>query len=72
MASEGTSTVWQLGLYTPFTFGGTIVVDDVVASVHSDWFLDPLFDWLNITHLLPATYQVSNALIGMWTRRGGY
>ena len=53
-----TSTVVERGLFNPFTLGGTIVVDNVVASVHSDWFLDPLYDWLHIPHLLPATYQV--------------
>lgn len=28
------------GLYNPLTFGGTILVDGVAASAHSDWFLD--------------------------------
>lgn len=46
------------GLYNPFTLEGTIIVDDVVASVHSEWFLDGLFDSLDITHLLPYAYQV--------------
>ena len=30
------------GLYNPLTLGGTIVVDGVAASAHSDWFLDGL------------------------------
>ena len=30
----------RAGLYNPLTLGGTIVVDGVAASAHSDWFLD--------------------------------
>ena len=30
------------GLFNPLTMGGTIVVDGVVASAHSDWFLDKI------------------------------
>ena len=48
------------GLYNPFTLQGTIVVDDVVASVHSEWFLDDLFDSIGVTDLLPHAYQVCN------------
>lgn len=48
------------GAFNPFTKGGNIVVDGVLASCHSDWFLD---DFLQRhapahTHLLPALYQV--------------
>ena len=32
----------RAGLYNPLTLGGTIVVDGVAASAHSDWFLDGL------------------------------
>ncbi len=32
----------QTGLFNPLTLGGTIVVDGVAASAHSDWFLDGL------------------------------
>ena len=38
------------GLFNPLTMGGTIVVDGVVASAHSDWFLDGIVS--------PATQDV--------------
>jgi hypothetical protein len=31
-----------VGAYNPLTMNGRIVVDGVVASAHSDWFLDGL------------------------------
>jgi hedgehog len=34
--------VKEAGVFNPLTFSGTIVVDGVAASVHSDWFLDGL------------------------------
>lgn len=37
-------------------------MNDVVASVHSDWFLDEVFDVLGVTHMLPTAYQVFNVL----------
>jgi desert hedgehog protein len=51
------SRVEKTGLYNPFTLGGTIIVNGVVASTHSNWFLDTAFDFVGLTHLLPATYQ---------------
>jgi hypothetical protein len=43
--------VTDRGLYAPLTWGGRIVVNNVVASAHSDWFLDgwvsvDLQDWI--------------------------
>ena len=32
----------DVGAFNPLTMNGTIVVDGVVASAHSDWFLDGL------------------------------
>jgi hypothetical protein len=34
--------VVRAGFYNPLTLGGTILVDGVAASAHSDWFLDGL------------------------------
>jgi hypothetical protein len=45
------------GLFNPYTTGGTIIVDRVVASVHTRWFLDALFDRLGVAHLLPSAYE---------------
>ena len=36
------ANVVRTGLYNPLTLGGTILVDGVAASAHSDWFLDGL------------------------------
>ena len=44
------------GLFNPYTLGGTIVVDGVVASAHSSWVLDGLFAALGLD--IPAAYQV--------------
>lgn len=46
------------GLWNPFTIAGTIVVDGVLASCHSDWFLESLPEWMRPSrHLIPAIYQ---------------
>ncbi|KAJ7566401.1 hypothetical protein O6H91_02G101000 [Diphasiastrum complanatum] len=50
--------ILKTGLYNPFTLSGNVLVDDVMASTHSDWFLDNLFDTIGITHWLPTTYQM--------------
>lgn len=48
--------VERRGLYNPFTLGGDIVVNGVLTSVHSEWFLDATVPdaW---AHHLPAVYQ---------------
>ena len=46
------------GLIAPLTTGGGhIVVDGVVASVHSDWILDPLFEALGAVDKLHTAYE---------------
>jgi hypothetical protein len=54
----GKYLIFKQGLYNPYTMTGTIVINGGVASVHSDWFLDGVFDKMGLTHLLPAAYQV--------------
>lgn len=44
------------GLFNPYTLGGTIVVDGVLASAHSSWVLDGLFTALGLD--IPSAYQV--------------
>merc|ERR1712178_335800 len=51
------SIVRSEGLYNPFTIDGSIVVDGVQASAHSDWFLDSLAAPLGLTSTLPSIYQ---------------
>ncbi|XP_024537580.1 warthog protein 6 [Selaginella moellendorffii] len=51
------SKVDKLGLYNPLTLSGNILVNNVVASVHSEWFLDSLFDALGASEYLPYAYQ---------------
>ena len=60
----GVSHVVEQGLYAPMTLGGTVIVNGVAASVHSEWFLDGLFDFLGQTHMLPSAYQVLH-----WSQR---
>lgn len=52
-------TVRQQGLWAPYTASGTIIVGGVAASVHSDWYLDRVFDLLGRPDLLPIIYQVN-------------
>ncbi|EFJ13332.1 hypothetical protein SELMODRAFT_446381 [Selaginella moellendorffii] len=52
------SEVEKLGLYNPLTLSGHILVNDIVASVHSEWFLDSLFDALGVSQYLPSSYQL--------------
>ncbi|KAG6550003.1 hypothetical protein Mapa_008515 [Marchantia paleacea] len=52
------SVTFQNGLYNPLTMSGTIIVSGVVASVHSEWFLDHIFDALRMSSSLPVAYQL--------------
>jgi hypothetical protein len=46
------------GLYAPYTLGGTIIVNGVVASSHSRWIADNAFDALGLPAAwLPRIYQ---------------
>jgi hedgehog protein len=45
------------GLFNPYTLGGTVVVDGVLASAHSSWLLDGAAAALGLTQALPATFQ---------------
>ena len=54
--------VTKEGLWAPYTAAGTIVVDGVAASVHSDWILDGIFDAIGRPDLLPAAYQASTSV----------
>jgi hypothetical protein len=44
------------GMFNPYTLGGSIVVNNVLASSHSDWILDDLVP-LSLTGYLPYIYQ---------------
>ncbi|CAE7940671.1 SHH [Symbiodinium sp. KB8] len=51
-----TSFVPGFGLYNPFTLSGNIVVNGVLASAHSSWFMDGLVS-PRFRHHLPSFYQ---------------
>lgn len=52
-----TEAVVRRGLFNPYTMGGSIVVDGVLASAHSSWLIDGAAARLGASHLLPATFQ---------------
>jgi len=52
-AVTSTKMIAAKGLYNPITLSGTIVVNGVAASAHSEWFLDGLLP----TRWLPTVYQ---------------
>jgi len=54
---EEVSVSEKRGIYNPFTLSGSIVVNGVVASSHSDWFLDEIAEKYGWTTMLPDIYQ---------------
>ena len=68
----GVASEIELGAFNPLTLSGTIVVDGVVASAHSDWFLDGIVsahaqDWIYQAMFAPV--RVIYRVIGPeWTR----
>lgn len=55
LVCEGMGATFAQGLYNPFTLSGTILVDGVLASVHSEWFLDNAWgEALGLTPFLPT------------------
>ncbi|KAK9818851.1 hypothetical protein WJX74_000263 [Apatococcus lobatus] len=56
-AVVGISRAVQIGLFNPYTPSGTIIVNDVLASVYSRWFLDDACDALGCVACLPSIYQ---------------
>jgi hypothetical protein len=55
------SIVMGRGLFNPYTLGGSIVVDGVLASCHSSWALDGVFTWLGVP--IAEGYQAAFAPI---------
>jgi len=49
--------VQKLGIYNPYTMSGDIVVNGVLASSHSSWFLDDAAKKLGLTWATPSIYQ---------------
>jgi hypothetical protein len=59
------------GLFNPYTLGGTLVVDGVLASAHSSWLLDAAAARLGLSHLLPGAFQALFApLRGLYAAAG--
>lgn len=52
-----TSMIWSEGLFNPFTMTGQLIVNGVLASSHSDWFLDSAAQQLGMERYLPSIYQ---------------
>ncbi|KAF6255749.1 hint module-domain-containing protein [Scenedesmus sp. NREL 46B-D3] len=46
----------RMGLYNPFTLSGDLVVNGVLASAHSDWFLDRVMPQSYVSQI-PSIYQ---------------
>ncbi|WIA37382.1 hypothetical protein OEZ86_014308 [Tetradesmus obliquus] len=63
-------TVLLQGLYAPFTMTGDLVVNGVLVSAHSDWYLDRVMPQSHV-HRLPAIYQATMAPARLAYRLGG-
>lgn len=61
----------EQGLFNPYTMGGLIVVDGVVASAHCSWVFDGVMDVMGLTHKIPALYQALFAPVRMLYRMLG-
>lgn len=63
----------EVGAFNPLTLSGTIIVDGVVASAHSDWFLDGLVSadlQARVYQAVLAPVRLAYRAIGpAWTRR---
>lgn len=49
--------VTQRGLFNPYLLSGTILVNSVLVSCHSDWILDTILDLFGLTSHIPNVYQ---------------
>lgn len=56
-AVTSTAEVWRTGLFNPYTMGGSVVVDGVLASSHSSWLVDGIAARMGVSHLLPSFFQ---------------
>lgn len=61
----GISIKPKRGLYNPYTLSGTIIVNGVVASAYSDWFLDTAITPKALLPYLPTIYHTIT-----WPARG--
>jgi hypothetical protein len=59
-AVRGKGEEGHWGLYNPFTLSGDLVVNGVLASAHSDWFLDRVMPQSYVSSI-PAIYQAAMA-----------
>ena len=68
----GVATEVEYGAFNPLTLSGTIIVDGVVASAHSDWFLDGIVSadaQARIYQVMFAPVRAIYRVIGPeWTR----
>lgn len=53
---EEIGSILARGMYNPYTLGGSIIVNDMLASAHSNWILDD-YTPESMTGYLPAIYQ---------------